>query len=123
LLRCFAEGRTSVVAVAANFLVAHGYAGQTTEVRSCPSNVAPVEQVAGVPLKSYVSLSWTYYFPLGTDGIAGIASFMQFADKDRCKAIPAVRGSGGNIQSGIAILTAQLLGKCRMPPHIAASLA
>lgn len=59
LLRSFAEGRTSV---AANFLVAHGYTGQTTEVLAYPSNIAPTEQVVGVPLKSYVSLSWTYYF-------------------------------------------------------------
>jgi Carboxypeptidase regulatory-like domain len=59
LLRSFAEGRTSV---AANFLVAHGYTGQTTEVLAYPSSVAPVEQAVGVPLKSYVSLSWTYSF-------------------------------------------------------------
>ena len=59
LLRSFAEGRTSV---AANFLVAHGYTGQTTEVLAYPSGIAPVEQVVGVPLKSYVSLSWAYYF-------------------------------------------------------------
>jgi len=33
-----------------------------TEVLSYPANVAPVEQVVGVPLKSYISASWTYYF-------------------------------------------------------------
>jgi len=59
LLRSFSEGRTSV---AANFLIAHGYTGQTTEVLAYPSSVAPVEQVVGVPLKSYISLSWTYNF-------------------------------------------------------------
>ena len=33
-----------------------------TEVLSYPPNAAPVEQVVGVPLKSYISASWTYYF-------------------------------------------------------------
>jgi hypothetical protein len=59
VLRSFLEGRTSL---AANFLLAHGYSGQTTEVLAYPSNLAPSEQIVGVPLKSYVSLSWTYYF-------------------------------------------------------------
>jgi hypothetical protein len=27
-----------------------------------PSDAVPLERVVGVPLKSYVSLSWTYYF-------------------------------------------------------------
>jgi len=27
-----------------------------------PPNMSPIEQIVGVPLKSYVSASWTYYF-------------------------------------------------------------
>jgi hypothetical protein len=50
------------MSIAANFLIANGYTGQTTEVFSYPPNVAPVEQVVGVPLKSYISASFTYYF-------------------------------------------------------------
>jgi len=59
VLRPFLENRMSL---AANFLIASGYTGQTTEVLSYPPNTLPSEQVVGVPLKSYVSASWTYYF-------------------------------------------------------------
>jgi hypothetical protein len=59
VMKQFMENRTSV---AANFLVAHGYTGQTTETLALPNQGQPFEQVVGVPLKSYVSLSWTYYF-------------------------------------------------------------
>ena len=59
LLRPFLEDRMSI---AANFLIAQGYTGQTTETFSYPSGTEPVERIVGVPLKSYVSLSWTYYF-------------------------------------------------------------
>ena len=59
VLRSFLENRMSL---AANFLVASGYTGQTTEMLAYPANLAPVEQVVGVPLKSYISASWTYYF-------------------------------------------------------------
>lgn len=59
VLRPFLENRMSL---AANFLIASGYTGQTTEVLSYPANIAPVEQVVGVPLKSYISASWTLYF-------------------------------------------------------------
>ena len=55
----FLENRMSI---AANFLIAGGYIGQTTEVLSYLSDVTPSEQVVGVPLKSYVSASFTYYF-------------------------------------------------------------
>ena len=48
--------------MAANFLIAKGYTGQTTEVLALPNDPAPFERVVGVSLKSYVSLSWTYYF-------------------------------------------------------------
>jgi hypothetical protein len=59
VLRPFLENRMSV---GANFLVAHGYTGQTTETLAYPVSLAPTEQVVGVPLKSYVSGSFTYYF-------------------------------------------------------------
>ena len=59
LLRPFLENRMSI---GANFLIASGYTGQTTE--TIPDQPAPclVECVVGVPQKSYVSVSWTYYF-------------------------------------------------------------
>jgi hypothetical protein len=59
VLRPFQENRMSV---GINFLIASGYTGQTTEILALPTDPAPVERVVGVPLKSYVSLSWTYYF-------------------------------------------------------------
>jgi Carboxypeptidase regulatory-like domain len=54
--------REETMSLAANFLIAGGYTGQTTEVLALPTDPAPFERVVGVPLKSYVSLSWTYYF-------------------------------------------------------------
>src|SRR5271165_3360433 len=59
VLRPFLENRMSL---AANFLMASGYTGQTTETLSFPPYTLPTEQVVGVPLKSYISASWTYYF-------------------------------------------------------------
>jgi hypothetical protein len=59
VLRPFLENRMSL---AANFLIAGGYAGQTTEVLAYPSRTPSVEQIVGVPLKSYISVSWTCYF-------------------------------------------------------------
>jgi hypothetical protein len=59
LLRSFREDRMSI---AANFLITHGYAGQTVETLAYPAGTEPVDRVVGVPLKSYVSLSCTYYF-------------------------------------------------------------
>jgi hypothetical protein len=59
VLRPFLEDRMSI---AANFLIASGYTGQTTEVLSYPAGTAATEQIVGVPLKSYISASWTYYF-------------------------------------------------------------
>jgi hypothetical protein len=50
------------MAIGANFLLASGYTGQTTETLALPTDPFPFERVVGVPLKSYVSLSWTYYF-------------------------------------------------------------
>lgn len=57
--RPFLENRISL---AENFLIASGYTGQTTEVLSYPSGSDATEQIVGVPLKSYISASWTYYF-------------------------------------------------------------
>ena len=60
--RSGAQGDFVLENIAANFLISQGYVGQTTEVLSYPTGSAPFERVVGVPLKSYVSLSWTYYF-------------------------------------------------------------
>ncbi len=59
IIRPFLENRISM---AANFLIADGFTGQTTETLALPTEPAPFERVVGVPLKSYISLSWTYYF-------------------------------------------------------------
>ena len=59
VLRPFLDNRMSL---GANFLLASGYTGQTTETLALPTDPTPFERVVGVPLKSYVSLSWTYYF-------------------------------------------------------------
>ena len=59
ILRPFLENRMSI---GANFLLASGYTGQTTETLALPIDPLPFERVVGVSLKSYVSLSWTYYF-------------------------------------------------------------
>ena len=59
VLRPFLENRMSL---AANFLIANSYTGQTTEVISFPSDTLPIERAVGVPLRSYISASWTYYF-------------------------------------------------------------
>jgi len=58
ILRPFLENRMSL---GTNFLIAHGYTGQTTETIPLQPAPCPIECVVGVPLKSYVSLSWTYY--------------------------------------------------------------
>ncbi|MGB8323206.1 MAG: carboxypeptidase-like regulatory domain-containing protein [Candidatus Acidiferrum sp.] len=59
VLRPFLENRMSL---GANFLIASGYTGQTTETISTQPALCPIECVVGVPLRSYMSLSWTYYF-------------------------------------------------------------
>jgi hypothetical protein len=58
VLRPFLENRMSL---GANFLIASGYTGQTTETISTQPALCPIECVVGVPLRSYLSLSWTYY--------------------------------------------------------------
>jgi hypothetical protein len=55
----FLENRMSI---GANFLLASSYTGQTTETLALATDPFPFERVVGVPLKSYVSLTWTYYF-------------------------------------------------------------
>jgi hypothetical protein len=59
VLRPFLENRMSI---GTNFLIASGYTGQTTETIPFQSFPCPIECVVGVPLKSYVTVSWTYYF-------------------------------------------------------------
>jgi hypothetical protein len=62
VLRPFMDGRMTL---STEFLIAHGYTGGTTEVFAFPSDTtypAPIERVVGVPLKSYVTVSWAYHF-------------------------------------------------------------
>ncbi|HTA41390.1 MAG TPA: hypothetical protein VK789_03015 [Bryobacteraceae bacterium] len=56
--RAFLEGRLETEA---NFMIASGYTGQTTEVLALPDEPAPFERVVGVRLPSYVSASFTYH--------------------------------------------------------------
>ena len=58
--RAFGEDRFDV---SLNFLLADGYSGQTVESLALPNEAAaPFSRVVGVPLKSYVSMSFTYRF-------------------------------------------------------------
>jgi hypothetical protein len=59
LLRPFLDDRMSV---GVNFLIATGYSGQTVETIPLQPDPCPVECIVGVPLKSYISASWTYHF-------------------------------------------------------------
>jgi hypothetical protein len=59
VLRTFKD---DLMSIAGNFLIANGYTGQTLETLALPNEQQPFERVVGVPLKSYVSLSFTYYF-------------------------------------------------------------
>jgi hypothetical protein len=58
LLRSFLDNRMSL---GGNFLLASGFTGQTTETIPFEPGCA-IECVVGVSLKSYISISWTYYF-------------------------------------------------------------
>ncbi len=58
-LRSFIDQRLDV---GLNFLIATGYTGQTTEVLAVADQTLPFEQVTGVRLPSYVSLSCTWRF-------------------------------------------------------------
>jgi hypothetical protein len=56
------EGRMTL---STEFLIASGYSGETTEVFAFPSDPTyptPIERVVGVPIKSYVTVSWIYRF-------------------------------------------------------------
>ena len=59
LLRSFRDGQMDV---GLNSLIAHGYTGQTLETLQLAGESTPAERSVGVPLKSYVSLSWVYNF-------------------------------------------------------------
>jgi hypothetical protein len=59
LVRSFAHERMDL---GVTFLIASGYTGQTTEVIAAPGQGIATEQVTGVRLPSYVSLSYTYRF-------------------------------------------------------------
>jgi hypothetical protein len=59
VVRSFSKQRFET---AVSFLRAFGYTGQTLETLQLSGDPAPVERVVGVPLKSYVSLSFTYHF-------------------------------------------------------------
>jgi hypothetical protein len=58
LLRSFGDGRMDL---GADFLLASGFTGQTLETLALPTDTAPFERIVGVPLKSYISFTWTYY--------------------------------------------------------------
>jgi hypothetical protein len=62
LLRPFLDGR---LLLSTQFLIAHGYTGETTEVFAYPIDPTyptPIERVVGVPLRSYVTATITYRF-------------------------------------------------------------
>ena len=62
LLRSFRDGQMDL---GLNSLLASGYTGQTVETLQLAGDTTPVDRVVGVPLKSYVSLSWVYNFRHG----------------------------------------------------------
>lgn len=59
LLRSFSEGRMDL---GVNFLLAHGFTGQTVETLRLTGEPEAFPRVVGVPLKSYVSVSFAYHF-------------------------------------------------------------
>ena len=59
VVRPFLDNRMSL---GANFLLASGFTGQTTESIPSQPGTCAIECIVGVPLKSYVSVSWAYYF-------------------------------------------------------------
>jgi hypothetical protein len=62
LFRPFMDGRMTL---ATEFLIGSGYTGETTETFAFPSDATyptPIERVVGVPLKSYMAVSWAYHF-------------------------------------------------------------
>jgi hypothetical protein len=71
LLRTFHEGQ---IDLGLNALITHGYTGQTVEALQLAGETAPVDRVVGVPLRSYVSLSWVYNFRHAPAESAEVAS-------------------------------------------------
>jgi hypothetical protein len=59
LIRPFAS---KGIDVGVNFLIASGYGGQTLETLALPGERWPFERITGLPLKSYVTASFTYHF-------------------------------------------------------------
>ncbi|MGH9620530.1 MAG: hypothetical protein ACRD45_12625 [Bryobacteraceae bacterium] len=59
LVRSFLQHRMDL---GLNFLVASGYTGQTTEILAVDGQSAPFEQIVGVRLPSYITVSYTYHF-------------------------------------------------------------
>src|SRR4029077_18128325 len=59
VLRPFLE---NCMSIGVSFLLASGYTGPTRETLVAPTVPPPFERIVAVPLKSYASLSWTYYF-------------------------------------------------------------
>ena len=47
--------------VGVNFFLAHGYGGQTLETLALPGEGKPFERITGLPLRSYVTASFTYH--------------------------------------------------------------
>ena len=45
-----------------NFFIASGYGGQTLEILPLRGEASPFERITGLPLKSYVTASFTYHF-------------------------------------------------------------
>jgi hypothetical protein len=50
------------VDVGVNFFIASGYGGQTMETLALPSERSPFARITGFPLKSYMTVSFTYRF-------------------------------------------------------------
>jgi hypothetical protein len=48
--------------IGVNFLIADGYTGQTLEALALAGEEQPLQRITGFPLRSYVSLSWSYRF-------------------------------------------------------------
>ena len=62
VLRPFFDSR---MILSTEFLIGNGYTGQTTEVFAYPSDSifpTPFQRIVGVPLRSYITFSWTYHF-------------------------------------------------------------
>lgn len=59
LIRPFAS---KGIDVGVNFLIAGGYGGQTLETLALPGEASPFERITGLPLKSYLTASFTYHF-------------------------------------------------------------